>query len=83
MDEVVKRPGRKIAAEKRRIAKEILQEFIDAGDFYSLPSDVQEALIIIAPTLKERRIYSFKHKEALHEVCWIYNRGFWTRFSWR
>lgn len=82
MDEVVKRPGRKIAAEKRRIAKEILQEFIDAGDFYKLPSDVQEALIIIAPTLKERRIYSFK-QEVLHEVCWIYNRGFWTRFSWR
>ena len=69
MRDVIKRPGRKIAAEKRRIAKEILQEFIEDGDFYYLPHDVQEALLVIAPDLKERRIFSFKNKEALHEVC--------------
>ena len=54
---------------RRRIAKEILQEFIEIGDFYLLPHEVQEALLIVAPTLKERRVYSFKNKEALHEVC--------------
>lgn len=69
MREVLKRPGRKIAAEKRRIAKEILQEFIEDGDFYLLPHDVQDALLVVAPSLKERRVYSFKEKEALHEVC--------------
>ena len=52
MRDVIKRPGRKIAAEKRRIAKEILQEFIEDGDFYYLPHDVQEALLVVAPALK-------------------------------
>ena len=70
MDEITRRPGRRIAAAKRRLAKEILQDYINRGEFYSLPVDVQEAILLTAPALKARKVSFFESaKEALNAVC--------------
>ncbi len=41
------RPGRKLAAEKRRIAKEVLHEFYASPQFLELPRRIQLALLTI------------------------------------
>ncbi len=46
------RPGRKIAAEKRRVAREILWEFYGSEQFSELPRKVQLALSLICPDKK-------------------------------
>lgn len=70
MDEITRRPGRRIAAAKRRLAKEILQSYIDCGEFYSLPSEVQEAILLTAPALRARKVAFFTgDKEAFNAVC--------------
>ena len=70
MSEITRRPGRRIAAAKRRLAKEILQEYLNRGDFYSRPTVVQEAILLTTPALKAHRISFFKEmKEAYNAVC--------------
>ncbi len=70
MNEITRRPGRRIAAAKRKLAKEILQDYINRGEFYSLPADVQEAILLTAPALKARKVAFFDiEKEVFHEVC--------------
>ncbi len=39
-----KRPGRKLGAEKRRVAKQILSEFSKTDEFTNLPRPVQLAI---------------------------------------
>lgn len=51
--EVKKRPGRKLAAEKRRIARETMKQFIGTPEFYSLDRKVQLAILQLCPSVKE------------------------------
>jgi len=46
------RPGRKLAAEKRRVARGILQEFYDSEQFSGLPRKVQLAMFLVCPRAK-------------------------------
>jgi hypothetical protein len=54
------RPGRKIAAEKRRIAREILREFYGSEQFCGLPRKIQLAIFLVCPrektSLKKERL---------------------------
>lgn len=54
------RPGRKIAAEKRRVARGILQEFYGSEQFCGLPRKVQLAMLLVCP-----RVKADKRKERL------------------
>ncbi|MBR1919424.1 MAG: hypothetical protein IJ831_07345 [Spirochaetales bacterium] len=51
--EIKKRPGRKIAAEKRRIARETMKSFIGSKEFYALDRKVQIAILQLCPSVKE------------------------------
>lgn len=53
MDErkVVRRPGRKLGAERRRIAREILRRFYNTDEFAFLPSEVRLAILELCPEL--------------------------------
>lgn len=44
------RPGRKLGAEKRRIAREELQRFYHTDAFMQLPRKVQLALTVLCPS---------------------------------
>lgn len=46
---IVRRPGRKLGAERRRIAREILRRFYNSDDFAYLPSDVRLAMLELCP----------------------------------
>ncbi len=48
-----KRPGRKLGAEKRRIAREIIRDFISSEDWKNLDRKVQLAILQLAPSIKE------------------------------
>jgi len=43
-EQVAKRPGRGIEAEKRRIAKGIVQEFMEKEEFKNLREEYREAI---------------------------------------
>ncbi len=51
--EIKKRPGRKLAAEKRRIARETMKGFIGSEEFYALDRKVQLAILQLCPSVKE------------------------------
>ena len=53
MIEVKARPGRKVAAKRRRDARLVLQNFIQSDGFKSLTRPVQLAILTINPSLKE------------------------------
>lgn len=53
MSTVKARPGRKVAAERRRDARLVLQRFIQSEEFKSLNRPVQLAILTINPSLKE------------------------------
>ncbi len=48
-----KRPGRRIAAEKRKEARLVLQEFVFTEDFQILPREIQLSILTLNPTLRE------------------------------
>ncbi len=45
------RPGRKIAAEKRRVAREVLVNFCLTDEFFNLPGYVKAALRTLCPEI--------------------------------
>ncbi len=47
--QIQRRPGRKVGAEKRRIAKETLRNFYTTDDFLNLPSGVKLAMLTLCP----------------------------------
>ena len=47
------RPGRKVAAERRKDARLVLQKFIQTDAFNNLTRPVQLAILTINPSLKE------------------------------
>ncbi len=49
IDEGKSRPGRKIAAERRRIARAVLREFYKSPEFEKLPGTIQLAMKEICP----------------------------------
>lgn len=53
MNEVKKRPGRRVAAERRREARAVLQDFIATQDFRSLPREIQLSILTLNPRLRE------------------------------
>ncbi|MCR5731384.1 MAG: hypothetical protein K6G51_00360 [Sphaerochaetaceae bacterium] len=62
--EVKKRPGRKLAAEKRRIARETMKSFIGSPEFYALDRKVQVAILQLCPSVKEPK----REEENIEEI---------------
>lgn len=54
-----RRPGRKIAAEKRRIARSTLIAFARSDDYAALPRKVQVAIEALCPDIHESATFSF------------------------
>ena len=44
-----KRPGRKIGAERRRVARETLRQFYGCKAFHDLPGNVRVAMLELCP----------------------------------
>jgi hypothetical protein len=44
-----KRPGRKIGAERRRVARETLRQFYGLKAFHDLPGNVRVAMLELCP----------------------------------
>lgn len=57
---VIHRPGRKLGAERRRVAREILRRFYDTDTFAFLPSEVRLAMLELCP---EEDIHAASLKE--------------------
>lgn len=51
MNEKLKRPGRKIAAEKRKLARSIIAQFSCTEEFYNLPGNIKASLRALCPEI--------------------------------
>jgi hypothetical protein len=50
MDGKKRRPGRKEAAERRRVAREYLREFYESEEFLQVPQKYRLAMLELCPT---------------------------------
>ncbi len=78
---IVKRPGRKLGAERRRIAREILQRFYATDEFAYLPSEVRLAMLELCPEqeLDARSVVKAAQSEP---ACKNRDISLWLVSSW-
>ncbi|MFA6688128.1 MAG: hypothetical protein ACOX6K_07500 [Sphaerochaetaceae bacterium] len=81
---IVRRPGRKLGAERRRVARDILRRFYHTDEFYLLPTAVRLAILELCPEQdNERSIKTASDQKPVVKEQHHWISDFSAASSWR